>query len=500
MGYAPRRWRICKYEIYHTVLHRNTSDAVSIRSVSGNTGRGMLLDEKRGMILDDWQREILEDETNHILLAKGRRIGATHIFAIKAVEWLMNHHNPHPTSQIVCSSITEDQAQLIIQFATNYAEKHYKQYLGKKANKPTLNRLILVVNKNRRILIAKPVGATGASARGFEGQVLMVDEGAFQPEAFWTAAKPILMTTGGRIWTWSTFNGRDERNYFWKSFEDAEIKKNPDARFKVWIKDSEQVIFNRPISESWTQKQKEEAIKHLQEERRDMSDMAYAQEYLAVAALDKRQFYSDEWIDKVCIVDEKAVVEKSGDFFGGFDLARMGGDQFTAEILKKIDNENIFQVDHFAKKMLLTTENENLIEEFTRKWNCIKSGIDAGSGTLGVSIYDHLQKVDYMKTRLVAMNNRSISMLREEIKQRLFNEDMHDNLRSMGEKGHIRLFNNDEIKASLRSVQWDLVQDSHGVSRIKIYGRFTHIAEGIKFAAWLAKEKSLKLFVSSIRI
>ena len=41
--------------------------------------------------LDKWQQEILEDEKNHILLAKGRRIGATHLFAQKAVEWLEEH-------------------------------------------------------------------------------------------------------------------------------------------------------------------------------------------------------------------------------------------------------------------------------------------------------------------------------------------------------------------------------------------------------------------------
>ena len=180
------------------------------------------------IVLDDWQKEILEDETHHILLTKGRRIGATHLFAIKAVEWLRTHHNPHPTSQIVCSSITEDQAQLIISFAHDYALKTCKALIGKGKDKPTLNRLVLKVNGNRRILIAKPVGNTGASARGFEGQILMVDEGSFQPQQFWDAAKPILATTGGRIWTWGTFNGR--QGYFWDKYEEE----HPEI-FNEWI-------------------------------------------------------------------------------------------------------------------------------------------------------------------------------------------------------------------------------------------------------------------------
>lgn len=446
--------------------------------------------------LDKWQQEILDDEEHHILLGKGRRIGATYLFAQKAVKWLRTHHNPHPTSQIVCSSITEDQAQLIIAFATDYAQANYPKLIATGKDSPTLNRLILVVNKNRRILIARPVGNTGRSARGFEGQVLMVDEAPFQPDLFFDAAKPILATTGGKIWMWGTFNGRE--GYFWRNYEKAVIKKDPKTRFRVWEMNTEEIAHNRPICESWTKDQREEMIIFLKEEKEDMSEMAYAQEYLGIASLDKRQFYNDAWIEKVCNIDEKEIISKEGLFFGGFDLARMGGDHFTSEILKKIAQGNVQQVDHYTRKLLLTTDNEDLIMEYTRKWNCRKSGIDAGAGTLGVSIYDHLQRVPDMKRRIIAMNNRAMSVNNEEGKQRLFNEDMHDCLRAMGEREEIHLFNNEEIKVSFRSVQWDLVKDNHGLSKVKIYGRFTHIVEGVKFAAWLANQKNLNTFISYI--
>lgn len=450
------------------------------------------------IVLDDWQKEILEDEENHIMLVKGRRIGATHIFAIKAVEWLKTHHNPHPSSQIVCSSITEDQAQLIIAFATNYAQKEYPKLIGKGKDKPTLNRLILKVKGNRRILIAKPVGSTGASARGFEGQVLMVDEAPFQPNVFFEAAKPILATTGGRIWMWGTFNGRE--GYFWDNYEKAVIKKDEKARFKVWQKSTEDVLEERPISKGWTEFQRESLRKHLEEEKNDMSEMAYAQEYLGVAALDKRQFYSDDWIERVCCQDPHEDISREGDCVGGFDLARMGGDEFTAEILKR-KSQNIWQhADHYKRKLLLTTDNENLVMEYSRKWRTKKSGIDAGAGTLGVSILDHLLKVDDMKRRVVALNNRQLSTDSEKGKQRLFNEDMHDNLRAMGERGEITLFNQEDVKASLRSVQWDFVLDKHGLTKVRIFGRYTHIAEGIIRAAWLAKEcKHLNLWITSVK-
>jgi hypothetical protein len=441
--------------------------------------------------LDKWQQEIMEEEDAHILLAKGRRIGATHLFAQKAVEWIKTHHNPHPTSQIVCASLTINQAQLLIAFATSYAQENCPKLIGKGKDKPTLNKLVLKVKGNRRILLAQPVGDTGRSSRGFEGQVLMIDEAPFQPDLFFEAAKPILATTNGRIWMFGTFDGQE--GYFWNNYKKTIIDKNPKARFKVWEMDTETVSRKRPISESWTQEQHDGFIEFLAEEKEDMSEMAYAQEYLAIAALDKRQFYSDKWIDKICdIIEEKQMVPKDGKNYGGFDLARMGGDYFTAEIVKKINPKNIIQIDHYTRRMLLTTDNENLIIEYTRKHSCKFSGIDAGSGTLGVSVYDHLQLISDMKRKIIAMNNRQISINQEDGKQRLFNEDMHDNLRAMGERGELHLFNRDDIKASFRSVRWDKVQDAHGLWRIKISGKNTHIVEGIMRAAELAeKDKSL---------
>lgn len=443
--------------------------------------------------LDDWQKEILAEEDRHILLAKGRRIGATHLFAQKSVEWLRTHHNPHPTSQIVCASLTIDQAQLLIAFATSYAQNECPELIGKGKDKPTLNKLVLVVKKNRRILLAKPVGDTGRSSRGFEGQVLMVDEAPFQPDLFFEAATPILATTNGRIWMFGTFDGQE--GYFWKNYKKAIIDKDPKARFKVWEMDTETVARERPISKSWTQEQHDGLIEFLAEEKADRSEMSYAQEYLAIAGLDKRQFYNDAWIDKVCHVDEeKQIMGNGGKNYGGFDLARMGGDFFTAEILKKIDKKNITQIDHYTRKLLLTNDNEDLIIEYTRKWKCRLSGIDAGSGTLGVSVYDHLQLVSDMKRKIIAMNNRQISIDQEDGKQRLYNEDMHDNLRAMGERGELHLFNKDDIKASFRSVRWDKIQDAHGLWKVKISGKDTHIVEGIMRAAELAaKDKSLNI-------
>ena len=56
--------------------------------------------------LDNWQQEIM-DYKGHILLGKGRRIGATHIFEKKAVDQRTANYNSTPSSQLLCASLTE---------------------------------------------------------------------------------------------------------------------------------------------------------------------------------------------------------------------------------------------------------------------------------------------------------------------------------------------------------------------------------------------------------
>ncbi len=80
-------------------------------------------------------------------------------------------------------------------------------------------------------MIIRPVGNTGDGARGFEGGVLIVDEAARMPKLFWIAAKPILLTTNGKLWLGSTPFGKD--GYFWERYNEAVNIKSPDARFKV---------------------------------------------------------------------------------------------------------------------------------------------------------------------------------------------------------------------------------------------------------------------------
>lgn len=443
---------------------------------------------------DDWQQEIMNYKGN-LLLAKGRRVGATHIMAEKAVEHLVENYNTHPTSQIVCSSLVEDQAQLIIAFATLYAHEKYKQYIGKKADRPTLNKLVLKINGNRRILLAKPVGNTGDSVRGFEGQVLMVDEAPRQPKSFWIAAKPILATTNGKIWMWGTFDGQD--GYFWDRFNEVYYKNIENPRFKVFHKDTEDVANNRPISASWTIEQREGLISFLKEEKAEMTEQEYLQEFMGIAATDRKRFYDEDLIQE--LTTGKPDKPLTGSNMLGVDVARLGYDKSSFQVV----NEYKGMIRHIYQKITSKTktpETERTVIEVAEEYNPRKIGIDAGAGTLGVSVVDHLQETK-LRRRIVQLNNRSIVMEKGDNpkRQMLLKEDMHLRLLSLMEHRKIVLLDDDDLRDSLRSFQFEYTREDDGTSRMRISGRNNDPVEGLIRAVHLAiKNKSLNIWIDYI--
>jgi hypothetical protein len=58
------------------------------------------------------------------------------------------------------------------------------------------------------------------------------------------------------------------------------------------------------------------------------------------------------------------------------------------------------------------------------------------------------------------------------------------------ERGEIALLSDDEIFLSLKSVQYEYTDEGN----IKIYGKYTHICEGLVRAAWGTKDKSLNIY------
>ena len=71
-------------------------------------------------------------------------------------------------------------------------------------------------------------------------------------------------------------------------------------------------------------------------------------------------------------------------------------------------------------------------------------------------------------------------------------EAMYSTILEMGLRGQLKLFDNKDIKDSLRSIT---VEDNGRIS-----GRWSHIVEGLIRAAELLKEKELNMRVYSIKV
>jgi len=439
--------------------------------------------EQSEIILDDWQEEVLNYK-GHFLLCTGRRVGKTYIMARKACKRMLEKEK----TKIVIASLTEDQAKLIIVMILEYLEKHHKKMIAKGKNKPTQSKIVLT---NGSSALARPVGTTGDALRGFEGDVLILDEVSRFNELIMTAATPILLTRGGEIWLCSTPFGK--KGYFWECFQ------NKNNRFKIFHKSSEEVINNRRISSGWTETQRAEALRFLEEERKDKSALVYGQEYLGLFLDELRQYFSDELIAGCCRLKRPQAPHPVTNNWLGVDIARLGGDECAYEILNKTNSGKVHHVENITKKKQLTTKTEEQILLMNELWNPEKIGIDAGSGSLGVGIFDRLLQNPKTKRKVVAMNNRSVSLDKEgKSRQRIFKEDMYENLKSMMEHDEILLLDDEDIIMSLKSIQWEIASVKSD-TKVRIFGNYSHIGEGLIRAAWLVKkEKINKLWISYV--
>lgn len=455
--------------------------------------------QSQRIILDEWQREAVEHRGD-LLLCTGRRIGKTYVMAYKAIRRMATE----PGTKIIVVSLTEDQAELIIEFARQIALLEYQRLISKKKTENTKRKITF---KNSSQIMSRPVGLTGDAVRGFDGDILIVDEASRMPDIMWMAAKPILLMTGGEIWMCSTPHGK--QGYFWEQFNKAHNKKDPQARFKVIYKTSEDVVYNRPISASWTEEQRKASIRVLEEEKKDMSQLEYGQEYLGMFMEDLMQMFSDEIIEKCSNLSRSSIevgppsqsFAAGRDFFMGCDIARLGGDELTFEIIERTKDDRLLHRESIDEKYKLTTYTFDKIKELDKIWNFRRQGIgiDAGSGSLGVTILDFLLKDSQVRSKVVAINNLSRNLdKRGEKKKQIMKVDLYQHLLALMEQGRIKLLKDEKVRLSLKSVQYEHVRKEGVQTQTRIFGKDTHIAEGLVRAAWLANQKHLNLQISWI--
>lgn len=414
--------------------------------------------------LDDWQKKYIEsDPDQDCFLLTTRQGGKTTAMSIKSVELCV--HKFSKGQNILICSITEKQAYRMLAKALAYATEKYPNQIMRGKDKPTMHRILF---KNGTGVYCYAAGETGEGLRGDTIKKLMIDEGSRMSEEFFIAVTPMLSVARGSMDIASTPFGKKHKDgsekFFYKCSKDKHFKK-----FYVHAKDCPR-----------------HTAEFLKREQERMSKLQFAQEYEAKFLDDLRQVFNDEWIKKVCVLERRKAIAENHQYFLGCDIAGLGGDEITLEILDKLSRDQIEQVESIVKKRQITTETSEDILINDRSYNHKKIGIDDGG--VGFGVWSELITDNQTKRKTIALNNASRPTDRDGLKsKKILKEEMYMNLLTLGDHGKIKLLMDDEIKLSLQSIQ-------HEENRI--YGSYSHIAEGLVRAAWLAsQDKSLNIYI-----
>jgi len=424
--------------------------------------------------LDDWQNDVLQAEGD-ICLATGRQVGKTEILSRKAAMRMIKKK-----TRVIIASLTEDQAELIIQRIGAYIQDHNK-FLLKKGRAAQTKHIVRLTNGS--IAQSRAVGNTGASLRGFTADVFIGDEASRLPNDLWAAALPTLLMTGGECWLASTPLGR--QGYFWDCYE------NKDGHWKVFKISSEEVIKNRKVSKQWTEAIRTKALADLEYRKQTMPAVLFQQEYCGLFVENLMQWFPDELIRKCMKKQRPAAINKDNKYFLGCDIGGRGGDDTALEIIDRSNRKQLVQVENIIKQGYMTTMVEREILHLDSLYHFKQIYID--SAGIGVGVFDHLLETNQTKRRITSIENARRSLDKDEKrKKKLMKEDLYNNLLCLMERGEIFLLDDPEIFQSLKSVQFEIKEDKS----VKIFGTYTHIAEGLIRAAWCAKDKSLNPFIA----
>lgn len=423
-----------------------------------------------GMKLDSWQKQVLTTNGN-MCICSPRQMGKSTVISQDAGEYALK--NPNKSIMIIAS--VERQALLLFEKVLSYIYLKKKSMIKIKKDKPTKHELKLI---NGSVIRCLPTGDSGYGIRGYTIDRLYADEAAFIKEAVWAAVTPMLSTTGGDIILLSTPFGIE--NYFYRMFHNdkfTSIHVNP-----------EEVIKGRD------EPQKTNLIEFRKDEKERMTKLQYQQEHLGLFVGGIQRFIPDELIDQLCTALAGTYVP-IGDKFQGIDIARMGGDECPMVSMDRINRDRLIQFDLELPEPQSLTDTARLIIHKDKVINHKKIFMDDGG--LGVGVFDILFENQQTKNKVVGLNNakreieRTINQGKTKIRKKtLLGVDMAINFKILAENGKIRLFDNPNIRHSLRSMQCD---DSEGV--LKIYGNYSHIFEALKRAAWCMKDKSLKPYI-----
>ena len=356
---------------------------------------------------------------------------------------------------------------------------------------PTKTTIVLKKDFSRKqgmdnrgsICYSLPAGKTATYLRCYALDFLVIDEAAFVPEAVYNTLKPMLAISQklkGLGWETLLSTPYGKGGFFYDSHMSDDYK-----AFHVSAEDCnryDKVFLNK--------------------ERKRLTKVEYAQEYLAEFIDELNQFFPTALIKKnmtfPCWNKKEAV---SGRFFAGTDFAGYGIDDNTLVITELIKNRvkvcKCFEFEPIERNneyTTLTSDTINRISVIDNEYNFKKVFTDDGG--LGSPITDLLKdKLGRRKVMELGNARKRIEVEGEEKKKGILKEDLYSNALMLMECGLIDIIDDNALLRSLKSVMREYRVSATGKKALVIWGKDTHLAEAFVRACWCIKERGLSLYM-----
>ena len=410
--------------------------------------------------LDTWQQEII-DYWGDMAICSGRQVGKSAVMALKVSIAVLKY----PGIRILVSSGSERQAAYLYE-KIKLCLKQVKEEVI--AGTPTMRLTRL---KNGSEIYCLPTGQTGDLIRGLTLDVWVPDEAAYINDAIWATVSPMLWVAknNNRGWIWALSTPAGKRGKFFECFSDK--------RFKIWrVSATDCKRIPAYELESW---------------KKSYSKVQYAQEVLGEFVDNVSKFFSEELLQKCFKKD--LFYFANGSKYLGVDVARYGGDE-NAFVDAQEFNEKYRVIYSETTERKGITDSFRKIIELNQIYNYRKIGIDDGG--IGGGLVDFL--LEQLHNKIVGLNNASRVFSDDRKKRkRLLKEDMYSNALILMEQGIVDIRYNEDLYNSLNQILFEYNDEETGAGKVRIYGRDSHLAEAFVRALWLAKKKSLNLWVAS---
>lgn len=221
-----------------------------------------------GFALDDWQRRILASPHRRKICLVTRQGGKGLVGALAATEQMIGDGG----SKTVILAPTEDQSKRLL---SRIKEGYARLSTAPRIITNGVNEFQLI---NGSRVLAMPGSET--SIRGIDAvHLLIVDEAALVPDDLYAAVRPFLATTNGEEIDLSTPHGK--RGWFYRSWVRATTPPIPDHMLAIKVTAADIPRISPDF---------------LANERSELGDFVYQQEYDVVFLDDETQVFSSDLI------------------------------------------------------------------------------------------------------------------------------------------------------------------------------------------------------------